>query len=362
MLYLKKLLSGGTLLDKTNQLKQAIANLSEVEAKSLLFQLFSRGEMNEPAQFVIELREMKQSLMSITSTNHAQTVHIVFGDSIAGYLGGAFHDTAYKETEEILVLPDILSVGPVIGLHTKEGIETRFQWLKDRFQDAINERDAYMHGMMEAVERIEAIPSYQDIVIWTGNNAHEQTGLRLVLALLKDKWNTVFILNTFTAFHELYIYPELAEENYPKTSSGLSSDELLLFYEQYDMRPIRQAKREALCKEGWNMLLEEGYSMPSDEPYLIRTWEHNELWHYTNIDRDDDFIIACAKRMHAEEGRSDFIKAARVVGEVLGNMEQYRGDDWIEYRLRCLIEQGVFDYEGDLKEMRLYQVKLKKVD
>ena len=134
---------------------------------------------------------------------------------------------------------------------------------------------------------------------------------------MKDKWNTIFILNTFTAFHEIHIYPSLEEENYPKTSKELSSDELLLFYEQYDMRPVQKAKREALCKEGWNMLLEEGHSMLSDEPYLIRTWEDNELWHNTNIDCDDDFIIACAKRMHAEEETSDFIKAARVVGEVL---------------------------------------------
>ncbi len=314
--------------------------------------------MNEPEQFVNELRETKQFLMIAPPNGQAQAVHIVFGDSTAGSLRVAFHDTVYKETEEVLVLSDMLSVGPVKGLHTIEGLQARFQWLKDRFQDAINERDAYIHGMLVAIERIKSIPSYQDIVIWTGNNAHEQAGLRLVLALLKDKWNTIFILNTFTAFHELYTYPALAEENYPKMSSELSPDELLLFYEQCDMRALRQAKREVLCKEGWNMLLEEGHSLLSAEPYLIRTWEDNELWHNTDIDRDDDFIIACAKRMHVEE-KFDFIKAARIVGEVCGRMEQYRGIEWIEYRLRCLIEQGIFDYEGDLKAMRLYQVKVR---
>jgi len=345
-----------SLLDKTNQLKQAITKLSDIEAKSLLFHLFLQAETNEPAQFVKELHEIRQSLMIASPACRAQTVHIVFGDSVAGSLQVAFHGTAYEETEEVLVLPDILSVGPVKGLHTREGIQIRFQWLKDRFQDAINERETYMHGMTEAITRIKAIPPNQDIVIWTGNNAHEQTGIRLVLAMLKDKWNTIFILNTFTAFHELYSYPALAEDNYPQTSNG---QDLLLFYEQYDMRPVRQPKREALCKEGWNMLLEEGHSILSDEPYLIRTWEDNELWHNTNIDRDDDFIIICARKMHKEEETSDFIKAARVVGEVCGNMEQYRGIEWIEYRLRCLIEQGVFDYEGDLQAMRLYQVKLK---
>ncbi len=347
------------LLKKANQLKQTITKLGEQEAKSLLFQLFLQAETNEPTQFFTELGEVKHMLMNTAHTDHAQTIHIVCGDSIAGSLRIAFHDTSYKETEEVLVLPDILSIGPVKGLHTKEGIQARFQWLKDRFQDSINESDAYMRGMTEAIDRIKAIPSNQDIVIWTGNNAHEQAGLRLVLALLKDKWNTIFILNTFTAFHEIHIYPSLAEENYPKTSKELSSDELLLFYEQCDMRPLRQVKREALCKEGWTMILEEGDSKLSNEPSLIRTWEDKELWHNTNIDCDDDFIIACAKRMHEEEETSGFIKAARVVGEVCGRMEQYRGIEWIEYRLRCLIEQEIFDYEGDLKAMRLYQVKLR---
>ena len=347
-------------MDKANQLKQAITKLSEPEAKSLLFQLFLQAETNEPTQFVTELREVKHSLITTKPTDHAQTVHIVFSDSTAGSLRVAFRNTTYQETEEVLVLSDMLSVGPVKGLHTKEGLQARFQWLKVRFQDAINESDAYMDGMTEAIDRIKAIPSYQDIVIWIGNNAHEQAGLRLVLALLKDKWNTIFILNTFTAFHEIHIYPALAEENYPKTSNELSSDELLLFYEQCDMRPLRQAKREVLCREGWHMLLEEGHSMLSNEPYLIRTWEDKELWHNMNIDCDDDFIIACAKRMHEEEDEtSGFIKAARVVGEVCGNMEQYRGIEWIEYRLRCLIEQEIFDYEGDLKAMRLYQVKVR---
>lgn len=39
-------------------------------------------------------------------------------------------------------------------------------------------------------------------------------------------------------------------------------------------------------------------------------------------------------------------------------MEQYRGDEWIEYRLRCLIKQGVFMHKGDLKAMRYYEVRL----
>jgi len=57
--------------------------------------------------------------------------------------------TERAQMEEIFVLLDILSVGPVKGLHTIEGIQARFQWLNNRCKDKINERDAYMHGMTE---------------------------------------------------------------------------------------------------------------------------------------------------------------------------------------------------------------------
>lgn len=54
------------------------------------------------------------------------------------------------------------------------------------------------------------------------------------------------------------------------------------------------------------------------------------------------------------------MKAPRLIGEVIGHMEQYTGDEWIEYRLRHLIEQGIFEYRGELHAMRYYEVKLKE--
>lgn len=54
------------------------------------------------------------------------------------------------------------------------------------------------------------------------------------------------------------------------------------------------------------------------------------------------------------------MKAARLIGEVIGHMQQYTGDQWIEYRLRDLIAKEIFAYRGDLNAMRLYEVKLKE--
>jgi len=48
---------------------------------------------------------------------------------------------------------------------------------------------------------------------------------------------------------------------------------------------------------------------------------------------------------------------ARLVGEVYGHISQYIGDSFLEYRVRRLIEKGIFEYEGSLEAMRYYSIK-----
>ena len=341
-------------MENINQLKQAISKLNEREVKALLNLIFICAEEYEEDAMIKILQSMKKSLIQVLRNEeeieHRQTVHIVFGDSTAGSLKAVFRNTTYSKTEEIIVLPHILSVGPIESLHTTKGIENRFQWLKEHYRDDFNDLEEYKQGMLNAIEKIKGIAPYQQILIWTCENAAEQTGLRIVLYLLKDKVNEVFELNTFKAFHELYTYPMLEEEQYPRTSGELVPEKLLQFYEQFELRPMNCAKRHALLDEGRNLLLSES---------LLRTWEHNELWH-SDVERDDGFIIQCAKKLHKEQSKHDYMKAARLIGEVIGHMQQYTGDEWIEYRLRDLIAKEIFVYRGDLNAMRLYEVKLKE--
>ncbi|HDZ2054437.1 TPA: hypothetical protein RRZ79_005758, partial [Bacillus anthracis] len=53
-------------------------------------------------------------------------------------------------------------------------------------------------------------------------------------------------------------------------------------------------------------------------------------------------------------------KAPIVIGEALGLVEHLVGDTFLEYRLKELIKQEVFEFVGSLDEMRFYSVKLRK--
>ncbi|MEK4171609.1 DUF1835 domain-containing protein [Lysinibacillus sp. FSL L8-0312] len=330
-------------MEHVNKLKKAIKRMSEADAKSMLFlTLMNEQSKDDMVQFLLQQNE-EQDVSTI------ETVHIVFGHSPGGSLKAAFRNSNYVKTEEIIVMPGNFSVGPLKDLHLCEGIEARFQWLQERYFIEDDGLAIFEREVKEAVEKIKSIPPQQDIIIWTCQNAHEQIGLRLVLAMLEKKPNDIYVLDTFQLFHELHIFPQLAEDNYPRSSGEVSVENVLHIYEQYQGRPLKKSVQQALSKEGLKMLMDD---------YCIHTWEYNELWSHHNENVDDDWIIACAKRLHEDQEEAPYLMAARLIGEVLGHMEQYREAEWIEYRLRQLIQQGVFSYRGELKGMLHYQVKL----
>jgi hypothetical protein len=52
-----------------------------------------------------------------------------------------------------------------------------------------------------------------------------------------------------------------------------------------------------------------------------------------------------------------FFPAARLVGEFIGRQKQKVADIAIEWRIRCLIQNGNFAYKGKLNHMRFYSIK-----
>ncbi|WP_228275825.1 DUF3658 domain-containing protein [Gracilibacillus oryzae] len=73
------------------------------------------------------------------------------------------------------------------------------------------------------------------------------------------------------------------------------------------------------------------------------------------------YIIKQAHKLHSEQKDHGFMKTARLIGEVIGNLDQYFGDEFFEYRVRNLIMNGVFEISAVPKGMRFYSVRVKSV-
>lgn len=208
--------------------------------------------------------------------------------------------------------------------------------------------DKYQVNFNNTIININAIPQNVPIKIWIGDNSHEQTALRYVLHLLREKTNNIILINTTTNYKNQFHISEI--EYLPLHTGEIAPEKLRLIYEKSSVViPLSQEERKKFENQ-WEEL--------STKHQVLRIWTNKEI---CSVDEDfyDDYIINTVRNMHNEVKSKDFMKSARVIGEVIGNVNQYIGDQFVEYRVRHLIMNGVFEIVGIPKAMRFYSVKLR---
>lgn len=344
-----------------NELKRMLGDSTESEVKSLLFQLFLQiqraEEMEQYAQeqFAIDIRKTyndfliyKRNQANPANNTQYKKAHIVFGYSGAGSLKMALREMKLRDQERIIAFSDIFSVGPVWQLHEKAGIGYRQEWLKNHInlddETLFNYQDDFQHKVSENM----SVPDDVPIFIWVGENAHEQTALRFVLYLLKEKSNDVFVMNATSAYKAQFWVPE--SDFSPLHTGEIAPEKLRLIYEENRKNnALTQNERKRFEKE-WAKL--------ASEKEVLRIWENEEI---NSVDGSyyDEYLISTARKIHRERKNHDFIKCARLIGEAIGHITQYIGDQFLEYRVRHLILNGCFEIEGVPKAMRYYSVRLK---
>jgi hypothetical protein len=346
---------------RIEEMRKKIQELPDAEARALLFQIYLRmdflkGTEYSHIEFVKDLEKTYETIVDILKERsemkeegNFQMVHILFGDSPAGALKVILKEMGIYQEEKVIAFWDMFSVGPVWELHDKSGEESRFDWMKSVMNDEYEDFQDYKQGFQQTVHQILSIPEELPITIWVAENSHEQTGLRYVLHLLKNKMNDIQVINTTKSFVENFTRPDLT---YTVLKTGeISPEKLQVIYKKSKSNsPLSQHEREKLEQE-WLTL--------ARHQETLRIWRNGRI-KSVDVDYYDQYIVNMAKKLQRERESRDFMKSARLIGEVLGHLDQYVGDEFLEYRLRKLIEKGVFEVEGSLKAMRFYSVRLKR--
>lgn len=341
-------------------MKKLVRELPDDEAKTVLFHIFLRAQQLDGTAYAVEefaydVKKMYRTMAEVakgrSNSNQDQQmnrIHILFGDSPAGSLRIALKRIGVHKVEKIISFWNIFSIGPISRLHEKTGMEARFAWMKKAMNIDDSEFHDYTRNFKKTVAEIISIPNDLPITIWTAENSHEQTGLRYVLYLLKDKVNDIQIINT-TKLHAAYFNrPDL---KYIVLHSGeIAPEKLQFIYEKNIQQP-------SLSNDDRQHLVEEWLTL-SENHEGLRIWRNGKILSVSE-DFYDQFIINMAKKLHHHQKVMSFMKSARLIGDVLGHLDQYVGDGFLENRLRKLIEAGIFDIEGSLKAMRYYSIKLK---
>src|SRR5699024_8872619 len=326
--------------------------------RNVLFQLdYIETTAYPEKQFITDVRDLKKRYWQLhqqrTNPNReyeeqqVSKVHIVFDLSSSGSLKIALREILAAEGEKVIAFSDIFSVGPIWRLHTEEGLKKRKEWLFYHINLEEGYIDDFGEEFVKIRSQIDAIPDAIPIHIWYGDNAHEQTGLRVALYLLREKLNPIKLINTTKAFRT--VFAEKKTDDYPRNTAEIASEQLAAIYQETSAKELTPVQRRELEKE-WVTL--------SKGDKKLRLWENGHI-HSVSEDYLDDCIIRSLQKLNKERGSNDFIKSARLIGEVIGHSLHVVGDGFIEYRVRELIVNGIFDIKGVPKAMRYYEVKFR---
>ncbi|MGE7662870.1 DUF1835 domain-containing protein [Peribacillus sp. NPDC097197] len=275
-------------------------------------------------------------------------IHIVFGASASGSVRFFLREMGLEKVEKVISFWDIFSIGPVRQLHEEKGIQARFEWMKTYIHDEFGDFPDYEQKFEKTIKQIQSIPEGSHLTIWTSSNAHEQTGLRLIVYLLKEKNLDISLINTTKAYEELF---QVKKVKYTPLHTGeIPSEKLQSIYEKGKRKLCTDHDREDLEKE-WQCL--------SDNQETLRIWRNGRIQSVPE-DYYDAFIMKKAKKLHGQQKTKDFMISARLIGEVLGHLDQYVGDAFLESRLKKLVELGLFETEGNLEGIRFYKIRLKQ--
>ncbi|MGX1470926.1 uncharacterized protein DUF1835/uncharacterized protein DUF3658 [Bacillus sp. 153480031-1] len=274
-------------------------------------------------------------------------IHIIFGAAAAGSLKQAVREMKQDQIDDIIAFDDIYSIGPLLHLHEHKGQANRIEWLRNVMSNEFGYFDDLVNDQHKMLQQIKEIKAGSRILIWTGSNAHEQIGLRYAVYLLKEKRVELSVINITTAFDQLFNTNTRRMDI--RHSGEIASEKFKILYESKEhIHPVTKEERERLQNE-WLSLAKENHT--------LRIWKKGQTISVPE-DEFDAYLVKMAKRLHQSAPEEEYIVTPRLIGEVIGHLDQCIGDDFIEYRLKTLIDQGIFDMKGKRTSMRYYSFKL----
>ena len=319
------------------EIRSILNSISEKDAKVLLQYIFMEMKSVEEnkidaSAFFEDVKETYGDLIRSVESQQIEatecsSTHIVFGVSTSGSLKMAIQ-------ENIICFDDIFSIAPISELHEAEGIAKRHEWLDGHLNMEDEESFTYEKNCMKTIEKLSEIPESHPIYIWAGENAHEQTALMFILDQLKNHSNEIIWVNPNKLYDIRY-------------SGEMNSEQLTALLKDENSQTLLSKDALHEFEKQWKKL--------SENESMLRVWEDGKV-KTVQVSYFDEFILEVVKEAGGEE---DFIMAARVVGEVIGNLEQYIGDRFIEYRIIHLALSGKLTLQGVPKGMRYYKVKTK---
>ncbi|WIV17685.1 DUF1835 domain-containing protein [Paenibacillus polygoni] len=279
-----------------------------------------------------------------------QHVHIMFGMEEQGILKAALHKAEIRHNHKVISFNDWFAFGPLKQLHLEEGEKTRTRWLSARLS---NYEPLYTynpeHQTGRVVETIQSLSEDTNVTLWHGNHAHDQIGVRFVLSLLRDRKMNMKLVNPIQKDSNMV---GNVHTN-PVNLSQLKASEYIPFLHKMDeFNLLTQEEIDEFVLD-WEQI--------SNDPALFRIWEndHVKLCAEDALDQDLRNVIIEQSSLYPDQ----YVPASKVVSEVVRKREGYSlRKDFLEYRLRSLIQEKQLLFKGAPGQLHRYRVKWEMED
>lgn len=265
-------------------------------------------------------------------------IHIVFNEDDIAVLEQAIE---LDETllGEVLQVQDDYAVGPLKDIYTEEGIANRRHWWKEvlagtdlekKLDEGAVDDNKLVAFIIERLQNNEE----EKVWIWAAQNKHDVSGYYWLISQLKDFQGRVYILylNNLPFINEKgqLFYPEWISTIQPKEMTKAKKLARLVTPSEFEVDPDEWTK---LCNEEKGVRLLEGGKKLRQEDY--------------------DFYDADLKNYIS----GDWQKASKIIHQFLNKNKHTTGDMYLLWRLKLMIANGQFDVQGEVKNMKEFEVK-----
>lgn len=263
-----------------------------------------------------------------------KAIHLVYSNSGRGGLEYYFRTHFPDDEIQIHCIYNDLTTGPLNDFTSSSDYEAyKSYWSnieKTCYKDDQSDESYFQSPAFFNEFKID-FSKDTPLIIWHGSEAGERLMLYRYCSLLKDR--------------ELY---EINLDDWPMNSENDSKTNCLAVQNPENLHGI------------FNIIKEIDNTLRS---FYAEEWERLKKDQKTNRILQDDDLISVNEDYYDQSilnnSTSEYQKAARVIGETMGQQESTVGDYYLWYRVHTLINQNLLECQGSLITMRDLEIRKK---
>jgi hypothetical protein len=271
-----------------------------------------------------------------------QMIHVVFNEPDVLILNQAI-EMDETMAGDVLLVRDDYAVGPLANIYSPEGQQQRKDWWRNVFVGSDQEslvEDGKVNDPAVVTKIKEQLTNDEEQIvwIWAAQNKHDVCGYYWLVSQLVEFQGRVHILY----LNNLPFINEKGNIFYPDWLSQIQPKEFLKAKKL--ARPVTISEFEVDSDE-WNKI--------TQDEREVRLLEGGKKI----VQRDVSFYDQEISKYIT----NDFQKANKIIHAFLTKSKETTGDGFVLWRLKKIAQTDQFEFQGELKGMKDFEVKRKSV-